>query len=418
MGNAVTFLPWSSAPQTKNKIKRPAPKEDQRQLAWGKRGQPVGMEPGWNYKTNHGGGGGGWPPPKSEHGGGGGGWPPPRSDSGGGGGWPPPKSIHNGEALSPQLLASWVNASAVSQGRQLAALGYLPDLPDWRDFTPTKSAQAGAKAKIIVTSNKSVKLLLRSEKQALPENHRLGDHGELGPVEDQLDIGSCTANAVIGLVEYHLRMHKQGKKDKRDKMENLDMSRMFLYKCTRRLMNVTGDTGAYIRTTIKALRLFGVPPESRWPYRPELLDVEPDPFTFSLAANFKAIKYASLDVPGSEASEVKSRVKRAILDGYPVAFGFTVFKSIETMQNWIIPFPESQSDKSIGGHAVLAVGYDDEVDCGPVAGKGALIIRNSWGPSWGDMGYGYLPYAYIQCGLAQDFWTVYAQDWANMAEDA
>lgn len=143
--------------------------------------------------------------------------------------------------------------------------------------------------------------------------------------------------------------------------------------------------------------------------------MEPDPFTFAYAGNFKALQYASLDVPGSAATEVLDRVKRAIVDGFPVAFGFTVFKSIETMTNWIIPYPSSHVDQAKGGHAVLAVGFDDGIDCGSEH-RGALIIRNSWGIGWGDLGYGYLPYDYLLHGQAQDFWTLYSQDWVNLGQ--
>jgi len=98
-------------------------------------------------------------------------------------------------------------------------------------------------------------------------------------------------------------------------------------------------------------------------------------------------------------------------------FGFTVYGSIEMADDrGAIPFP-SESERILGGHAVCAVGYDDKMDVtnpsSRTATKGALLIRNSWGASWGDGGYGWLPYEYVRRGLAEDFWSVLKKDWVD-----
>jgi hypothetical protein len=399
MSNTIAFLPWSSAPhesRRRNRIPRPAPQSDHRLLAWDENGLPAGPALVGALESGHGSSGNSWPPPTSGSGSPGNGWPPP------------PEA---GLSLTPNVstLAKWARSGG-SNGRRVVGLGYTPDVPDWRD-RETRDLVRHVNWMMEHGKKRSDKRVPKSRLGGarggrMPARWNLGDGGMLSPVEDQLDIGSCTANAVVGMIEYFLRIHAR---------EELDMSRMFLYKCARRLMNVSGDTGAHIRTVIKALRLFGVPPESRWPYRHELLDVEPDPFTFSYAGNFKAVSYACLDIPGSRPAEVLERVKKAVIDGFPVAFGFTVFKSIENMAGWVIPFPTSQLDEVKGGHAVLAVGYDESIDCG-AGGTGALIIRNSWGTGWGDLGYGYLPYGYLMHGLAQDFWTLYSQDWVSLEQ--
>ncbi len=63
-----------------------------------------------------------------------------------------------------------------------------------------------------------------------------------------------------------------------------------------------------------------------------------------------------------------------------------------------MPMPKS-GENPIGGHAVLAVGYDNE--------DRVFIVRNSWGEGWGDAGYFYMPYAYLlDDNLSDDLWTI------------
>ena len=70
-------------------------------------------------------------------------------------------------------------------------------------------------------------------------------------------------------------------------------------------------------------------------------------------------------------------------------------------------------DAPHGGQAVVAVGYDDTHLS---TSRGALLIRSSWGRGWGDEGYGWLPYAYVEEQLAVDFWTVIRADWLASEE--
>ena len=191
--------------------------------------------------------------------------------------------------------------------------------------------------------------------------------------------------------------------------QHIDASRLFLYKVTRNLLGWEGDTGAFLRTTMQALVLFGMPPEEWWPYDIDTFDEQPDAFLYAYASNYKAIQYLRLDPPGTSPKDVLLSIKAAISKNYAIMFGFSTYSSLGWEPD--IQYP-SQTDVLDGGHAVLAVGYRDnhKFDDGRT---GALLIRNSWGRDWGDKGYGWLPYDYVLDGLATDFWTCFKLEWID-----
>jgi C1A family cysteine protease len=126
-----------------------------------------------------------------------------------------------------------------------------------------------------------------------------------------------------------------------------------------------------------------------------------------------------LDPPSTSVNTLLDRIKTNLTAGLPSMFGFTVYDSIYDAETGKIPYPCS-GEKVAGGHAVVAVGYDDSVvienpKCGKTS-KGALLIRNSWGTSWGDGGYGWMPYDYVLKGLAADWWTLVKADWVVTGE--
>lgn len=273
-------------------------------------------------------------------------------------------------------------------------LGWRPDLPSIKDYTVETSE---------IAEMLSGSELMKSKPKKMPATVDL--RHICSPVEDQKDIGSCTANAGVGLVEYF---------ERRASGKHLDASRLFLYKVTRNLMHETGDTGAYLRTTMEAMVLFGIPPTEYWPYDTSKYDVEPSSFCYSFARNYRTIKYYRLDPSGTDEDTLLKRIKSFVARGYPAMFGFTVFDSIrEASGDGCIPFP-GQGERVRGGHAIVAVGYDDKKKIKKETG--ALLIRNSWGPGWGDGGYGWLPYAYVESGMASDFWTVLKQEWMDSGQ--
>jgi C1A family cysteine protease len=264
-------------------------------------------------------------------------------------------------------------------------MGWIRDLPDHRDLQ-VKSPEIQE----IRGQSKKVKKI----DKALPAYVDLRQW--CSPIEDQGDLGSCTANAGVGVLEYFQR---------RAFGKHLDASRLFLYKVTRNLLGIKGDEGAELRTTMKAMVLFGVPPENYWPYKIESFDEEPQAFCYAFAQSYKTTKYFRLDPPGQSTDKTLEAVKKSLAAGMPPMFGFTVYSSIPPAGDGKgeIPFP-GPGDSVDGGHAIVAVGYDDKKKVGK--DTGALLIRNSWGTGWGDKGYGWLPYAYALKGLAVDFWTL------------
>jgi C1A family cysteine protease len=273
-------------------------------------------------------------------------------------------------------------------GMSKFGMGWQRDLPDIRDFTP---------------EHDEIGELFQKSRALKPPKAGIAKSVDLtsdcSPIENQGSLGSCTANAGVGLFEYY---------ERRAFGEHLDASRLFLYKVTRNLLHWTGDTGAWLRTTMKAMVLFGVPPEEYYPYDPSKFDDEPGAFCFAFGLNYQSIKYYRLDRAGSSASQLLTHIKNFLAAGYPSMFGFTVYNFGNEKGEFAFPGP---GDAVKGGHAVVAVGYDDNRKIGDK--KGAIKIRNSWGTDWGEGGYGWLPYAYVEAGLADDFWSLFKANYVS-----
>jgi C1A family cysteine protease len=218
-------------------------------------------------------------------------------------------------------------------------------------------------------------------------------------VYNQGQIGSCTANAIAGAIEFD-RLKQQ--------LSDFTPSRLFIYYNERSMENtVATDSGAQIRDGVKSVSQLGVCPETEWPYVATPADPntnlwppgakpaqKPSPTCYADALQHKAVTYESV-------SRDLAQFKGCLADGYPFVLGFTVYSAFESpqvAQTGVLNLPTS-SEQVLGGHAVMAVGYDD------VAQR--FIIRNSWGTGWGLKGYFTMPYAYLLSQkLSSDFWTI------------
>jgi len=305
------------------------------------------------------------------------------------------------EAMIEDVLPIVQERPAATVGdRNPVGMGWLRDLPDFRDYTSESAA--------VLPHLKAIGI---AEPQDLAVPAKVDLRAYCSPVEDQGALGSCTANAVVGLVEYF---------ERRAFGKHIDASRLFLYKATRDLLHWTGDTGAYLRSTIGALALFGVPPEEYWQYKVASFDTEPTAFCYAFAQDYRAISYFRLDDTSTTPADLITKIKAGLAAGLPCVFGFTVYSSIsQAAKSGRIPYPAA-GEKVLGGHAMLVVGYDDNITItnsnNQGSGKGAFFVRNSWGPSWGDHGYGALPYEYVGKQLAVDFWSLTKQDWTDTGQ--
>jgi C1A family cysteine protease len=293
----------------------------------------------------------------------------------------------------------------MSKKSEKFSMGWLPDYPDFRDLTIHKDEVSQRLAKM--GQKEPIKQMLaklgvdKKTKDNIPDFVSLREW--FSPIEDQGSLNSCTANAGVGLVEYF---------EKRAFQKHIDASRLFLYKATRNLMHETGDNGAFLRSTMGALVLFGVPPEEYWPYNPDDFEKEPTAFCYAFAQNYQSITYYRLDPPGITKIDLLNQIKTNLAGGLPSMFGFTVYSSIDqSAETGKIPYP-AKGDKIVGGHAIVAAGYDDKMVI-QNADPGALLIRNSWGTGWGDNGYGWLPYDYVLNGLAVDWWSLLKNEWVD-----
>jgi C1A family cysteine protease len=247
--------------------------------------------------------------------------------------------------------------------RQIARYGWTPDLPDQRDHLYAAPPP-----------------VLRQ----LPPGVDLTS--SCPPVYDQGQLGSCTANAIGGAIEFD-RL--------KQKLSDFVPSRLFIYYNERVIEGTVGsDSGAQIRDGIKSVAKDGVCPESDWPYDIAKFTQKPPANAYKDALTDRAISYQRL-------VQDLNQMRGCLASGYPFVFGFTVYTSFESQavaKTGHVPMP-APGEAQIGGHAVLAVGYDDS--------KQWMIVRNSWGTGWGMKGYFTMPYTYLQqTTLSADFWTI------------
>jgi C1A family cysteine protease len=246
--------------------------------------------------------------------------------------------------------------------------GWVPDLPDHRDllYAAPVAALAALPAKVDLTPQCPAK------------------------VYDQGQLGSCTANAIAATLEFDMM---------KEKLPSIvTPSRLFIYFNEREKEHtVQEDAGAQIRDGIKVVNKLGACPEPMWVYddaNPGRFQERPTKECYTEALKHKALTYHRV-------ARTLAQMRSCLASGYPFVFGFSVYDSFESdkvAKTGVVPMPGA-NEALLGGHAVLAVGYDDASQ--------RFIVRNSWGPTWGMKGYFTLPYAYLlDSNLSDDFWTI------------
>lgn len=279
--------------------------------------------------------------------------------------------------------------------KQKYSFGWIPDYPDVRDYTEAHGKMLSMTAKLKFTKDAPIPFSVDLRKWC-------------SPIENQGDLGSCTAHAVASMVEYF---------ENKTYQKYIDASRLFLYKATRNLMHLSGDTGATLKASLGALVLFGMPPEEFCQYDIQKFDKEPDSFCYAFGQNYKCINYFRHDPTGRTPEDILASIKKYLAAGIPSVFGFTVYDEIQSAdKTGKIPFPGT-NERFLGGHALFAAGYDDGIAITNqktgMTTTGAILIQNSWGEEWGMDGFGWLPYKYITEGLACDWWSILKQEWVD-----
>ncbi|GGC79699.1 C1 family peptidase [Undibacterium terreum] len=246
---------------------------------------------------------------------------------------------------------------------KIAGYGWMPDLPDHRDHG----------------------FVLPAGAPLLPPKVDLRPY--CPPVLSQgQKIGSCTSNAICNAYRFN-QMKQSGK--------NFMPSRLFIHYNARAMIGTQRmNHGAPIREAIKSIAKQGVCHERDWPYIAKKYATKPPKSAYTEALLHQAVSYQRL-------KQDLEHLKACLAGGHPFVFGLTVYDSFESdavAASGTLKMP-GKKESMAGGHAVLAVGYDDKTE--------RFTVMNSWGDQWGKKGYFTVPYAYLlESNLAADFWTI------------
>lgn len=215
------------------------------------------------------------------------------------------------------------------------------------------------------------------------------------PIENQAQAGSCVGNSVVGALEF-LQI--------RNGRPYTDLSRLFVYYNSRLMHGEADqDNGTYIRIAFGTLSSLGTCSEKTWPYDLNNLFIRPSWGSYREAYPHKITSYYR--ITATHGAALVDAIKRALRAQHVVVFGMIVDDDyIMVGSDGVIAMPK-QKRLNPGGHAQVIVGYDDN--------KRHWIVRNSWGTGWGDKGYAYVPYDYLDASNANDFWVPYLADTAN-----
>lgn len=249
------------------------------------------------------------------------------------------------------------------------------------DHKPGKNAKLGWKRDLPDPRDHKFKVVPQVELPSIVDMRE-----KCPPIYDQGQIGSCTANAMGGVFQFEQMVQE---------IPNFMPSRLFIYYNTREYEGtVNEDAGATLRNTMKMMVEKGVCPEKMWGYG-KCFKKKPSDDCYVEGLKNQVLEYLRV-------THAMYDIRYTLAQGYPVAFGMMLYQSFMSdavTNTGKIPMPNLLQESALGGHAVMLVGYNDTIR--------EFIVRNSWGTSWGDHGYFYLPYEYIETpNLTADYWII------------
>ncbi|MFI5340529.1 MAG: C1 family peptidase [Candidatus Methylomirabilales bacterium] len=216
---------------------------------------------------------------------------------------------------------------------------------------------------------------------AEPTKPALDYSSEIKRVRDSGPEGSVVGLALATALEFQIAKATH---------QDHQISARYIYYAARQASGTTEfDSGAVIADAIRVLSKKGAVEDDIWPYVAGQYAAKP-PAAVENAKRFR--------ITDAKAVSGLDAVKSALIQNGPVVAGITMYQSAmtpATSKTGVIPLPASK-EQIVGGHAIVIVGYDDK--------QKRLKFVNSWGSSWGEHGFGYLPYEYAEKYMSEA-WT-------------
>lgn len=218
-------------------------------------------------------------------------------------------------------------------------------------------------------------------------------------VYDQLNLGSCVAHSVGGLAQYLMIKLNKGKCYRPSMLDLYYLARQ------RGGLPTNQDTGATVADGIAVTAENGLPPTWIDPYDTSKFAQAPSTSALAFAKTHKIKNYYQV-------SQDIHSVCSCLAAGWPISFGFAVYRSFLSdfvASKGIMPIPSASEIRRQpeGGHAVLAVGYNRNLNIpGATNSKQYILCRNSWSSGWGLKGYFWMPFeVFFDKNFSSDMWT-------------
>lgn len=214
-------------------------------------------------------------------------------------------------------------------------------------------------------------------------------------ISQQYNIGSCVANAIADTFEYHLIVKHNIEPEKQP-----NLSRLFIYWNARNLETPASgdiDNGTRISLAFHSISLYGTPTEDQYPYEEERVNRQPSYLIYKAALKNRIKNFYKITSSGEDRLY---DVIKALSAGHPVVFATVLMEEFKAPKGVLKPPSWYQWFSKLGNHAMVIVGWDSTTE--------TFIIRNSWGPEWGDNGHCYMHKDYIKSQFTRDLWVIYS----------